>query len=123
MSSALGTLTIDKVIELGGCKLIKCHLLGDTNYGGASGGTVGLLTEIRRQLKDSYLQIASCKGVSIPGTVSELEYDEAVFTTAGDPTTAIASGDKLLARVRTTGVESAVDDQHAITYKLFIVAY
>ncbi len=48
------------------------------------------------------------KGQSIPGTLSELEYDHAT--------------EKVFARVRTTGVESGVSDQALVTYGLYIVA-
>lgn len=124
--SALGLLTIVKTIELGNCKLINATLVGDAAY--PTGGTAGLLVALRAALQDRGLQILTLKGeggdVAGGATVGvRLEYVQPVFTTAGDPTTPIASGDQLFVRVLSTGAESADANQSDATYNLFIVAY
>ncbi len=109
MASALGTLAIiEKVAAVGPVFHMRCSLTGDANYGGASGGTAGLLAAVKAALGDANVNIIAVKDQSLPSTVSALEYNHTT--------------DKLLARVRTSGVESVVDDQHAITYGLYIVA-
>ncbi len=104
---SLGTLTVTKKIELGNAKLIKATLVGDAAY--AAGGTAGLLAALKSKLEDAGLGIADVKDITGPAAISKLEYDHA--------------NDKLFARVKTTGVESAVADQSAITYTLHITAY
>lgn len=103
---ALGTLAIvERVDGVGPVFHLRCSLVGDAAYG--AGGSAGLLAALKTLLKDDGINIFSVHDQSIPGTVSRLEYDHAT--------------DKVFARVRTTGVESAVANQSAITYGLYIV--
>ncbi len=105
---ALGTLTIVERANAAGGPVfhIRATIVGDGAY--AAGGSTGLLAKLKTALGDDQVNIISCKGASPPATVSELEYDHA--------------NEKLFARVRTTGVESAVSDQSSVTYGLDIVA-
>ncbi len=104
---SLGTLALaEKVSAVGPVFHLRCTLIGDGAY--SSGGSTGLLAKLKVLLKDDSVNIISVKGQSAPGTVSELEYDH--------------TNEKLFARVRTTGVESAVANQSAVTYGLYIVA-
>jgi hypothetical protein len=105
---ALGALTIVEKIHMGGGPLwaLRCTIVGDGAY--AAGGSTGLLAKLKTALKDDQINIISVQDSSPPATVSRLEYDHA--------------NEKLFARVRTTGVESAVADQSAVTYGLDIVA-
>lgn len=132
--SALGTLTIKKIIELGGrgAKLIKATLVGDAAY--PSGGTAGLLPALRAALKDDGLQILSVidegSGDSATGATVGVrpEYVQPVFAGvdafgAPNPRSAISSGDKLFVRVLSTGAESADADQSDATYNLVIITY
>lgn len=130
--SALGTLVIKKIIELGNAKLVRATLVGDAAY--TTGGTAGLLPALRAALKDDGLQILSVtdlgSGDSAGGATIGVrpEYIQPVFTTNDvygdkDPRSAIASGDKLFIRVLSTGAESADADQSDATYNLQIIAY
>lgn len=105
---ALGALTILEKIQSGGGPTfhLRCSIVGDGAYG--AGGSTGLLAKLRTALKDDQINILSVVGQSDPATLSELEYDHA--------------NEKLFARVRTTGVESAVANQSGVTYGLCIVA-
>lgn len=116
---SLGALTIVKSIELGNAKLVSATLVGDSAY--PSGGSSGLLAKVRAALGDGYTQILSVQNEH--NADARLEYIPPVFTTAGDPTTAVASGDKLFVRVPSTGAESAVSDQSGTTYNLTLIAY
>lgn len=104
---ALGALAVvEKVSAVGPLFCIRATVLGDGAY--AAGGSTGLLSKLRVALSAPLLNIVSVTGQSDPATVSELEYDH--------------TNEKLFARVRATGVESAVADQSAISYQLCIVA-
>lgn len=104
---ALGALTVvESVTGVGPVRVDRVTILGDGAYG--AGGSTGLLAKLRTALKLPSLNIVSVKGQSAPATVSELEYDH--------------TNEKLFARVRTTGVESAVADQSAITYGLVVIS-
>jgi len=104
---ALGALTlVEKVEGVGPLFIYRCNILGDGAYG--AGGSTGLLAKLRTLTKQANLNIIGVIPQSLPSTVSELEYDH--------------TNEKLFARVRTTGVESAVADQSAITYGLVIIA-
>jgi hypothetical protein len=105
---ALGAFTIvEKTAAIGPVFHVRATLLGDSAY--ASGGSIGLLAKVRVALGAPGFNILSVVGQSAPATVSELEYDH--------------TNEKVFARVRTTGVESAVADQSAITYQLIVVGY
>jgi hypothetical protein len=80
-------------------------VVGDAAYG--AGGSAGFLAAFQT-LVGQARTIVGVQGCSDPATVSELEYD---FT-----------NDKLFARVRTTGVESAVANQSAVTYRLLVLS-
>lgn len=102
---ALGTLTVLSTVKGEGPLLsIRCSLVGDAAY--PAGGTVGLLAAIRAKLSQPNFVIQAVQDTSIPTPLSRLEYDH--------------TNDKLFARVKTTGVESAVSDQSAVTYNLTI---
>lgn len=104
---SLGALTIvEQVNGQGPVFHIRATIVGDGAY--SAGGSTGLLAKLKTALKDDNLNIIAVKGQSAPGTTSELEYDHA--------------NEKLFARVRATGVESAVSDQSGVTYGLYIVA-
>jgi hypothetical protein len=104
---ALGALTIvEKTQGQGPVFICRCTLLGDGAYG--AGGSTGLLAKIRAALTAPGLNILAVIPQSLPSTVSELTYDH--------------TNEKLFARVRTTGVESAVSDQSAITYSFIVIA-
>ena len=102
MSSAIGTIAS---VQSAGAKpsaplfadLIT--VVGDAAY--PAGGTVGFLAAFQAAMGSSRT-IVGVVDQSQPSTTSALEYD---FT-----------NDKLLARVRTTGVESAV------TYRLLVLS-
>lgn len=79
---------------------------GDAAY--PSGGSPGFLTLFRALTGRSGAQIMCVVDQSQPSTVSALEYDH--------------TNDKLFARVRATGVESAVADQSAVTYRLYVIS-
>lgn len=78
---------------------------GDGAY--PAGGTAGFLATFRAKVGDNR-EIVGVIDQSAPATVSALEYDFA--------------NDKLFARVRATGVESAVADQSAVTYRLLVIS-
>jgi hypothetical protein len=80
-------------------------VVGDAAY--SAGGSAGFLAAFQA-LVGQARAIVGVQGCSDPATLSELEYD---FT-----------NDKLFARVRTTGVESAVSDQHLVTYRLLVIS-
>ena len=77
---------------------------GDAAY--PAGGSPGFLALFRGLTGRAGADILEVVDQSQPSTVSALEYD---FT-----------NDKLFARVRATGVESAVTDQSAVTYRLAV---
>lgn len=104
---ALGALTItESVSAQGPVHVDRVAILGDGAY--SAGGSTGLLAKLRVAKNDASLNILAVIPQSDPSTTSELEYDHA--------------NEKLLARVRTTGVESAVADQSAITYRATIIS-
>lgn len=104
---ALGALVIvEELAAVGPVKHYRCSLVGDGTY--AAGGSVGLLAKLRTATGHPGLNIIAVHPQSAPATLSELSYDHA--------------NEKLFARVRTTGVESAVADQSGVTYGLHIVA-
>jgi len=104
---SLGALTlVEKVSAVGPVFHLRCAVLGDGTY--PAGGSTGLLAKLKTLLKDDNVNIISVADQSDPASVSALEYDH--------------TNEKLFARVRTTGVESAVANQSAITYGLYIVA-
>ena len=80
-------------------------VVGDGAY--PAGGTPGFAA-LFNTLVGQTRTITGVVDQSQPSTVSALEYD---FT-----------NDKLFARVRTTGVESAVADQSAVTYRLLVLS-
>jgi hypothetical protein len=105
---ALGTIT--SVKRAGQKTSTPCYVdlvtvVGDGAY--ASGGTAGFLALFRAAIGDQR-EIVGVVDQSQPDTLSALEYD---FT-----------NDKLFARVRTTGVESAVANQSAVTYRLLVIS-
>ncbi len=105
---SLGLLSIVKNVELGNAKLLKATIVGDNAY--PAGGSTGLLAKVRAALSDDNAAILSVKDDSGPtASLSRLEYDH--------------TNEKLFARVKTTGVESAVSDQSALTYTLTMVVY
>ena len=81
-------------------------LAGDAAY--AAGGSPGFLALYQALAGRSGAAIVAVIDQSQPDTLSRLEYDH--------------TNDKLFARVRTTGVESAVSDQSAVTYRLLVIA-
>lgn len=104
---ALGTLTIvEKHAAVGPVFHMRVTIVGDDAY--PSGGSTGLLAALREAMGDESANILAVHPQSAPATVSELSYDHA--------------NEKLFARVRTTGAESAVSDQSSVTYGLHIVA-
>ena len=104
---SLGALTIvERVDAVGPVFHIRATLVGDGAY--SSGGSTGLLAKLKTALGDDSVNIIAVKGQSDPATLSELEYDH--------------TNEKLFARVRTTGVESAVANQSGVTYGLYIIA-
>jgi len=104
---ALGTLTVvESVAGVGPIRVDRVTIVGDGAY--PAGGSTGLLAKLRTALKLPALNIVSVKGQSDPATVSELEYDH--------------TNEKLFARVRTTGVESAVSNQSGVTYGLVVTS-
>jgi hypothetical protein len=80
-------------------------VVGDGAY--PAGGTVGFLASFQAAVGDKR-DIVGVIDQSDPSTLSALEYD---FT-----------NDKLFARVRTTGVESAVGNQSGVTYRLLVLS-
>lgn len=80
-------------------------VVGDGAY--PAGGTPGFAALFNTLVKQNRT-IVAVHDQSQPTTLSRLEYD---FT-----------NDKLLARVRTTGVESGVADQSGVTYRLVIIS-
>jgi len=104
---SLGALTIvEKTQGQGPLWVIRANIVGDGAY--SAGGSTGLLALVRKALLAPGLNILAVVDQSAPSTVSRLEYDH--------------TNEKLFARVRTTGVESAVADQSAVTYGLLIHA-
>lgn len=103
----LGALTlVEEADAVGAVWLYRCNLVGDGAY--PAGGSTGLLGKLQVLTKKEHLDIVGVVDQSIPSTLSALEYDHA--------------NEKLFARVRSTGVESAVGDQSAVTYQLLIWA-
>lgn len=103
---ALGTITTAKEVGAAASAPTFTDLItvvGDGAY--PSGGSAGLAALLRTKYGDQR-EIVSVLGQSQPDTLSELEYDH--------------TNDKLFARVRTTGVESAVADQSLVTYRLAV---
>jgi hypothetical protein len=80
-------------------------VVGDGTY--PAGGTAGFLASFNAAVGQTR-EILGVFDQSQPSTLSALEYDH--------------TNDKLLARVRTTGVESAVADQSAVTYRLLVIS-
>ncbi len=105
---ALGALAlVEQAAAVGPVRFLRCTLVGDGAYG--AGGSTGLLAKLQALLSAPNLNILDVRDVTGPGvTLSRLEYDH--------------TNEKLFARVKTTGVESAVADQSAISYVLFIIA-
>jgi hypothetical protein len=102
---SLGTLTIvESVIAPGPVFIDRVTLVGDGAYG--AGGSTGLLAKLRAARKADNLDIISVKDEGI--LADACEYDH--------------TNEKLLVRVKATGVESAVADQSAITYRLVITS-
>jgi len=81
-------------------------VVGDATY--PAGGTPGFLARYQALSGRAGASIIAVIDQSQPDTLSALEYDH--------------TNDKLFARVRTTGVESAVADQSAVTYRLLVIA-
>jgi hypothetical protein len=105
---ALGAFTVvEQVAAQGPVKHIRATIVGDSAY--AAGGSTGLLAKLKTALNEAGTNILAVEDQSAPATLSRLEYDHA--------------NEKLFARVRTTGVESAVADQSSVTYQLIITAY
>lgn len=105
---SLGAFTIvEKTAAQGPVFHIRGNLVGDNAY--PAGGSTGLLALVRAAMQAPGLNIMSVEDQSAPSTVSKLEYDH--------------TNDKLFARVRATGAESAVSNQSAVTYNLKIEAY
>lgn len=103
---ALGALTVvEQQAAVGPLFAVRCNILGDGAY--PAGGSTGLLAKLRTAMALPNLNIVGVIPQSLPTTVSELEYDH--------------TNEKLFARVRTTGAESAVSDQSAITYGLVVL--
>jgi hypothetical protein len=80
-------------------------VVGDGAY--PAGGTAGFLASFRTAVGQTR-EILAVIDQSQPDTVSALEYDH--------------TNDKLFARVRATGVESAVSNQSGVTYRLLVVS-
>lgn len=108
MSSAIGAIA---VVKAGGAKpsapmyadLIT--VVGDAEY--PAGGTAGFLAAFRDAIGSARTILAVIDQSQVD-TLSALEYDH--------------TNDKLFARVRTTGVESAVGDQHTVSYRLLVLS-
>lgn len=79
---------------------------GDGAY--PSGGTAGFAAWFRALSGRLGATIIAVVDQSQPSTVSRLEYDH--------------TNDKLFARVRATGAESAVADQSGVTYRLLVIS-
>lgn len=79
---------------------------GDGAY--PSGGTAAFQAFFRNLSGRQGAVIVAVFDQSQPDTLSRLEYDH--------------TNDKLFARVRTTGVESAVSNQSAVTYRLLVIS-
>jgi hypothetical protein len=79
---------------------------GDGAY--PAGGTAGFLAWFRAMSGRAGATILAVIDQSQPDTLSVLSYDH--------------TNDKLFARVRTTGVESAVGNQSAVTYRLLVIS-
>lgn len=104
---ALGNLTVlTRADAVGPVYHIRCTVVGDNAY--AAGGSAGLLDKLRAALGLPGLSIIAVADQSAPGTVAALSYD---FT-----------NQKLFARVRSSGAESAVADQSGVTYVLHVTA-
>lgn len=105
---ALGTITSVKKVGQKPSAPFYADLVtvvGDGAY--SAGGTAGFLATFRAFTRDQR-EILAVIDQSQPDTLSALEYD---FT-----------NDKLFARVRTTGVESGVANQSAVTYRLLVIS-
>ncbi len=104
---ALGALTIlEGADAIGPIRFLRCNLVGDATY--ASGGSAGLLAKLRTLTQQANLNILAVidqGGGAAP--LSRMEYDHA--------------NEKLFARVKTTGAESAVANQSGDTYNLLII--
>lgn len=106
---ALGTLT---AIKKGGQKASTptfCDFItvqGDAAY--PAGGSAGFQAAFRLAIGGDSRTIMGVIDQSDPATLSRLEYDH--------------TNDKLFARVRTTGVESAVSNQSGVTYRLLVIS-
>lgn len=81
-------------------------VVGDGAY--PAGGTTGFAALFKAAI-GSDRTILAVIDQSQPDTLSELSYDH--------------TADKLFARVRTTGVESAVANQSAVTYRLLVISH
>jgi hypothetical protein len=107
-TSALGTLAIVESIKHdGGSFVDRCTLVGDADY--ATNGTSGLQAALRALRKSPHLDLVSVVDEGVQAG-HYLVYDHAA--------------DKLVAFVRTTGVEAAAGtDLHATTFVLVIASY
>jgi len=134
MTATLGALTVLKTIELGNCKHVKFTLVGASTY--TAGGESGLLSLLRTALGDDGAMIHSLRGEgtnSVDSVASVFEYVQPVFhDSAGNVSTdprilskggTIASGDKLLVRNLTDGVENGDATQNDETFTLIAVVF
>ena len=105
---AIGAVT--RAQQVGGKEAPIFHdlitVVGDSAY--PAGGSTGFLAKYQALSGRAGATILGVIDQSQPSTVSALEYDH--------------TNDKLFARVRSTGVESAVADQSAVTYRLLVIA-
>lgn len=105
---ALGTMTL--VTQTGQKamapnRMVHLTVVGDGAY--PAGGTPAFKAQLRALLNQANFYILAVIDQSDPTTLSRLEYDH--------------TNDRLFARVRTTGVESAVADQSAVTYRILVI--
>lgn len=103
---ALGAVTRVKGVKSQGVFHDLVLVVGDGAYG--AGGSTGFLAKFQALSGREGAEILAYIPQSQPDTVSELEYD---FT-----------NEKLFARVRSTGVESAVANQSGVTYRALVIS-
>lgn len=106
-TSALGTLTVvEQIKSQGPVRVTRFTLVGDADY--ATGGTAGLLAKVKEKLVSYNENIVAVIDQSV-AAATYLVYDH--------------TNNKLVAFVRTTGVEVAAGtDLHATTFDIVVIS-